>query len=171
MRAEPTDAEVADAALRLVRLLGRPASVAVLQAQLVRELHYWLLTGRHGAAVRRLGWPGDHAQQVARAVAVLRADFAEHVPVARLAAEVGMSESSFYHHFRAVTSLSPLQFQKHLRLVEAKRLMLADGVSASDAAFGVGYESVPQFTREYGRLFGRPPVRDVQETRRTAQVA
>jgi AraC-like DNA-binding protein len=171
VRVEPTDAEAADAALRLMRLLDRPASVPVLQAQFLRELHYWLLAGRHGAAIRRLGWPDSHVQRVARAVAVLRADFAQRVPVERLAAAAGMSPSSFHRHFRAVTSLSPLQFQKQLRLIEARRLMLSDRLNASTAAFAVGYESVPQFTREYGRLFGMSPARDTEAARDRISVA
>ncbi len=157
---EPTDVEVADAALRLMRLLDRPAAEAVLHAPYLRELHYWLLAGRHGPAIRRLGWLEGHARRVARAVAVLRAEFARPLPVERLAAVAGMSPSSFHQHFRAVTSLSPLQFQKQLRLIEARRLMLLEAASAGEAAFAVGYESVPQFTREYGRMFGLPPVRD-----------
>ncbi len=165
VRVEPTDAEVADAALRLMRLLDRPASVPVLQAQLVREMHYWLLAGRHGAAIRRLGWPDSHAQRVGKAVALLRTEFARPLRVEHLAAAAGMSPSSFHQHFRSVTSLSPLQFQKQLRLIEARRLMQAEGVAASRAAFEVGYESVPQFTREYGRLFGLPPVRDARQAR------
>lgn len=169
VRVDPTDAEVADVALRLMRLLERPEAVPLLHASLVRELHYWLLAGRHGAAIRRLGWPGSHAQRVARAVAVLRADFAQPLPVESLAALAGMSPSSFHQHFRAVTSLSPLQFQKQLRLIEARRLMLSEGASASSAAFAVGYESVPQFTREYGRLFGLPPGRDTQATKDRAR--
>ncbi|MDR3515528.1 MAG: AraC family transcriptional regulator [Azospirillaceae bacterium] len=169
VRVEPTDAEVTDAALRLMRLLDRPASLPVLQAQLVREMHYWLLAGRHGAAIRRLGWPDSHAARVARAVAVLRAEFAQPLPVEHLAAVAGMSPSSFHQHFRAVTSLSPLQFQKQLRLIEARRLMQAEGKTASSAAFAVGYESVPHFTRDYGRMFGLPPVRDAEAARRTAR--
>ncbi|GGA77586.1 AraC family transcriptional regulator [Brucella endophytica] len=160
IRVEPTEAEVADAALRLMRLLDRPASLPVLQAQLVREMHYWLLAGRHGAAIRRLGWPDGHVQRVARAVAMLRAEFAKPLRIEQLAAVAGMSPSSFHQHFRAVTSLSPLQFQKQLRLIEARRLVLFEDMTASSAAFAVGYESVPQFTREYARLFGLPPVRD-----------
>lgn len=160
IRVDPTDAEVADAALRLMRLLDRPAALPMLETQLVREMHYWLLAGRHGTAIRRLGWPDGHARRIARAVAVLRADYAQPISVDRLAAVAGMSPSSFHQHFRAVTSLSPLQFQKHLRLIEARRLMLSEGLSASSAAFAVGYESVSQFTREYGRLFGLPPVKD-----------
>jgi AraC-like DNA-binding protein len=165
VRVDPTDTEVADAALRLMLLLDRPASVPVLQAQLVREMHYWLLAGKHGPAILRLAWPHGHVQRVARAVAVMRSEFARPLRVERLASLAGMSPSSFHHHFRAVTSLSPLQFQKQLRLIEARRLMQSDGVSASSAAFAVGYESVPQFTREYGRMFGLSPVRDTKATR------
>lgn len=165
VRAEPTDAEVTDAALRLMRLLKRPESVPVLHVQRVRELHYWLLTGKHGAAIRRLGWPEGHDRRIARAVDVLRAEFMQPLPVDRLAATAGMSPSSFHQHFRAVTSLSPLQFQKQLRLIEARRLMLSEGMSASSAAFAVGYESVSQFTREYGRMFGLPPARDTEATK------
>lgn len=171
VRVEPTDAEVADAALRLMRLLDRPASIPVLHAQLVRELHYWLLEGKHGAAIRRLGWPDGHARRVGRAVALLRAEFARPLSVDRLAATAGMSPSSFHHHFRAVTSLSPMQFQKQLRLIEARRLMMSEGRSASSAAFAVGYESVPQFTREYGRMFGLPPGKDMEAMRLWAGAA
>jgi AraC-like DNA-binding protein len=166
---EPTDAEVANAALRLMRLLDRPASIPVLQAQLVREMHYWLLVGQHGPAIRRLGWPDGHVQRIARAVAVMRAEFARTLPVERLAAVADMSPSSFFNHFRAVTTLSPLQFQKQLRLIEARRLMITDGVTASSAAFAVGYESVSQFTREYSRMFGQPPARETEAAKRKAR--
>ena len=168
---EPTDAEVTDAALRLMRLIARPASVPVLRTQLVREMHYWLMAGRHGAAIRHLGWPDGHVQRVGRAVAALRAEFTRPLRVARLAAIAGMSPSSFHQHFRTVTSLSPLQFQKQLRLIEARRLMLSDGVTSSSAAFAVGYESVSQFTREYGRMFGLPPVRETKAARGNVRAA
>lgn len=112
VRVDRTDVEVADTALRLVRLLDRPASIPVLGAQLLREIHYWLLAGRHGPSIRRLGWPDGHVQRVARAVAILRSEYARPVPVERLAAAAGMSQSAFHQHFRSVTSLSPLQFQK-----------------------------------------------------------
>lgn len=171
LRVEATDAEVADAALRLMRLLDRPASVPVLQGPLIREMHYWLLMGRHGPAIRRLGWPDSHARRIGRAVALLRAQFAQPIGVERLAAEAGMSVSSFHHHFRAVTSLTPLQFHKQLRLIEARRLMAADGLTAGRAAFAVGYESVPHFTRDYGRLFGRPPGRDRRLARDAVRAA
>lgn len=162
MRVAPTDAETTDAALRLMQLLDRPDTLPVLQASRLREVHYWLLAGRHGDAIRRLGWPDGHVHRVARAVRVLRRDYASTIPVERLAAEAGMSASSFHQHFKAVTSLSPLQFQKQLRLIEARRLMQSQDASASRAAYAVGYESVPQFTREYGRMFGRSPAKDAR---------
>lgn len=171
IRLQPTDAEVADTALRLMRLLDRPASIPVLEVQLRREMHYWLLAGRHGAAIRHLGFPDGHARRIARAVGVIRSEFTSALPVERLASIAGMSPSTFHQHFRAATSLSPLQFQKQLRLIEARRLMLADGIPPSNAAYAVGYESVPQFTREYGRLFGSPPARDTEQVRRRTRAA
>lgn len=158
---ESTDADIASVALRMMRLLDRPAAVPVLHAQLVRELHYWLLCGRHGAAVQRLGQQPAHVAQVGRAIALVRSAFARPLPVQELAAVAAMSPSSFHHYFRELTSLSPLQFQKRLRLIEARRLMRFEAASASTAAFAVGYASVPQFTRDYGKLFGAPPVRDL----------
>ena len=168
---KPTNAEVTDTALRLVRLLDRPASVAVLQAQLVREMHHWLLTGRHGAAIRHLGLPDGRGRRIGRVVEVIRRDFASTLRVEALAAVAGMSMSTFHHHFRAVTLLSPLQFQKQLRLIEARRLMLAEYAPSSSAAHAVGYESVPQFTREYRRFFGRPPGRETRDARREVRTA
>src|SRR3546814_10107011 len=102
--------------LRLLR--DRPASIPGLREQLVREMHYWLLAGQHGTAIRHLGWTDGNVRRIARAVAVLRAEYARPIPVERLAALAGMSPSAFHQHFRTVTSLSPLQFQKHLRLIE-----------------------------------------------------
>jgi AraC-like DNA-binding protein len=168
---QPTDTEVADTALRLVRLLDRPASIRVLQDQLIREMHYWLLVGRHGPAIRHLGFPDSHARRIGRAVEAIRSNFATPLRVEQLAAIAGMSTSTFHHHFRNVTSLSPLQFLKQLRLIEARRIMLADGVSPSNAAYSVGYESVQQFTREYRRLFGMPPVQETEAARRKVQQA
>jgi AraC-like DNA-binding protein len=160
IRVDPTESEVADAALRLLRLLDRPATIPILQAQLLRELHFWLLSGRHGGAIRALGIPGSHAQRIARAVNLIRLQLAAPLRVEQLASAAGMGLSSFHEHFRAITSLTPLQFQKRLRLIEARRLMLSAGEPLSNAAYAVGYESVPQFTREYGRLFGVTPARD-----------
>lgn len=165
VRVDPTEAEVADAALRLLRLLERPSALPVLQQQLVRELHFWLLSGRHGGAIRARGIAGSHAQRIGRAVALIRTDYAKPLRIEYLAEAAGMSLSAFHAHFRAITSLTPLQFQKQLRLIEARRAMLAEGAAISNAAYAVGYESVPQFTREYGRMFGRPPARDIREAR------
>tara|TARA_R110002051_G_scaffold65769_3_gene119125 strand:+ start:19872 stop:20783 length:912 start_codon:yes stop_codon:yes gene_type:complete len=166
VQTKPTEKEIATSALRMMELLARPESIPILQAQLVREMHYWLLVGQHGPAIRRLGWPDAHIRRVARAVSVLRTEYAKPLTVEQLAASAGMSPSSFFNHFRKITSLSPLQFQKQLRLIEARRLMLAEGSSASHAAFTVGYESASQFTREYRRMFGRPPAQDTQEVKR-----
>lgn len=171
LRFQPTEAEVADSALRMVTLLERPASIPLLQAQLVREVHYWLLAGRHGPAIRQLGAPESQARRIARAVEILRRDFRSPIAVGQLAAAARMSPSTFHKHFRTVTSLSPLQFQKQLRLIEARRLMLAKGLKPSVAAYEVGYESVPQFTREYRRQFGQPPGREIQQTRRGSQAS
>ncbi|MGF6491855.1 AraC-like DNA-binding protein [Luteibacter sp. 621] len=165
VRVEPTEAEVAHAALRLVQVLARTAAVPVLKTQMIREMHYWLLAGKHGPAILNLGIAEGSAQRLARAVAIIRSDYAQPLRVERLAEAAGMSPSTFHQHFRAVTTLSPLQFQKQLRLIEARRMMLSEGTSASTAAYAVGYESVPQFTREYGRMFGAPPVRDIRVSR------
>lgn len=171
IRVDPTEAEVAEAALRLIRVFDRPSALPVLRDQLVRELHYWLLAGRHGAAIRALGVADSRAQRIARAVAIIRENYAEPLRVEQLAGTAGMSPSSFHQHFRSVTSLSPLQFQKQLRLIEARRMMLSEGAPTSNAAYAVGYESVQQFTREYGRLFGAPPGRDMKQAKAGLTIA
>lgn len=162
LHVDTTDAEVADCALRLMQLLERPRSLPILRDGLLREMHHWLLAGRHGAAIRALGSVNGHAARIGRAVALIRSHYAQPLQMAQLAEAAGMSLSTFHAHFRAVTSLTPLQFQKQLRLVEARRLMRNDGAMAKRAAHAVGYESVTQFTREYGRLFGRSPLRDAR---------
>jgi len=113
----------------------------------------------------------SHAQRIGRAVAIIRADYAKPLRVDRLAKAAGMSHSAFHLHFRSITSLTPLQFQKQLRLIEARRTMLADGASIATASHRVGYESVTQFTREYCRLFGMPPGRDMREAKRRVESA
>ncbi|MCX5493955.1 AraC family transcriptional regulator [Kaistia dalseonensis] len=171
VRVDPTETEVTDSALRLMRLLDRPASVPILQTALTRELHFWLLSGRHGGAIRALGIVDSHAQRITRAVSLIREDFARPLRVDHLAQVARMSVSSFHEHFRAITSLSPLQFQKQLRLIEARRLMLAEGQMISNAAYAVGYESVSQFTREYSRMFGSPPARHIKAVKARMQPA
>lgn len=152
--------ELHDALRRLVLLLDRPDSLAILQDGVIREIHHWLLLGREGPSIRKLGLPNSHAGRIARAVAMLRLDYAKPVHIQRLAAAVGMSRSGFHQHFRAITSLTPLQFQKQLRLIEARRLIVASTKPLGQIAFDVGYESLSQFSREYTRMHGRPPTQD-----------
>lgn len=168
VRIDPIDETVADTALRLARLLEQPEALPILGSGLLRELHYWLLAGRHGDAIRRIGMVDSHAERIGRAIALLRRDFAKTIRVETLAREAVMSEPAFHQHFRAITTLTPLQFQKQLRLIEARRMMLANGAEISKAAFDVGYRSIPQFTREYARLFGAPPGRDRQQAKEIA---
>ncbi|CAM4365740.1 AraC family transcriptional regulator N-terminal domain-containing protein [Bordetella muralis] len=171
LRVAPTEVEFADTVLRLLRLLDQPHHLAVLERSLVRELHFWLLSGRHGGAMRALGVADSHAQRIARAVAILREKYAQPIRIETLAHAASMSISAFHTHFRSITSLTPLQFQKQLRLIEARRRMLHEGVSITHASDAVGYESVPQFTREYARLFGQPPARSIRQARAEAESA
>jgi len=126
----------------------------------MQELHYWLLSGPHGAALQTLSDPNSHAGRLTAAIEILRAEYRSRVPVERLASAAAMSLTAFHKHFKQMTSLTPGQYQKRLRLIEARRLMLDEGLSATSAAFEVGYESVSQFTHDYGRLFKAPPKRD-----------
>ncbi|THT98753.1 AraC family transcriptional regulator [Lampropedia puyangensis] len=171
VRVDQTESDVSEAALRLLKLLDRPSSLPVLGKQMVRELHFWLLCGQHRHAIRALGVTDSHTARIARAISILRANYTQAVSVERLAYAAGMSLSSFHAHFRSITTLTPLQFQKQLRLLEARRHMLSDGAAISQAAHCVGYESVSQFTREYTRMFGQPPARSIREMRLQAQSA
>ncbi|HEX6997493.1 MAG TPA: helix-turn-helix domain-containing protein [Gammaproteobacteria bacterium] len=144
----------------------RPEATPLLHEGIMRELHYWLLSGPHGDALRALADPTSHASRLGAAIAILRAEYRSRIPVERLAAAAGMSLTAFHKHFKRLTSLSPGPYQKRLRLIEARRLMLEEGYPASRAAFEVGYESVSQFTRDYGRLYLAPPKRDVLRFRR-----
>lgn len=157
-----TDAAALDCGLRLMRLIERPEAATILRPGIMKELHYWLLSGRHGASLRKLALPGGQAQRIASAIRILRNEYRRPIRVGRLAAAAGMSLTTFHRHFKAITSMTPVQFQKQLRLIEARRLMLAEGSAVSRAAFDVGYESVSQFTREYGRMFGASPRRDIR---------
>jgi AraC-like DNA-binding protein len=148
----------------LCSLLDRP-DATLLHPGIKRELHYWLLSGQHGAALRALAAPDSHPSRLAAALAILRDEYRTRVPVERLASAAAMSLSAFHKHFKRMTSLTPGQYQKRLRLIEARRLMLDEGFSATSAAFEVGYESVSQFTREYRRMFQLPPKRDVSRAR------
>jgi AraC-like DNA-binding protein len=154
-----------DAFDRLVALLDQPEHIPVLAPLLQREIHYRLLTSEAGARLRQIATVDSQSHQVARTLASLNTRFAEPLRVEALARESGMSLSTFHHHFKALTAMSPLQYQKQLRLTEARRLMLSERVDASTAAFRVGYESPSQFSREYRRLFGAPPSKDIADLR------
>jgi AraC-like DNA-binding protein len=160
-----TDGALLDSVVRLVRLLDKPRDVPVLSPLVLREIHYRALTGELGARLRELCIVDSQIQRIARAIDTLRTRFAEGFSVEELAAIAHMSPSSFHHRFKEVTAMSPVQFQKQLRLHEARRLMLTEGLEASVAAHRVGYESASQFSREYRRLFGAPPRREIDALR------
>ena len=154
--------------VRLLALLDEPAAIPVLAPLIQREIHYRLLATDQAPRLRQIAAVGSQSHRVARAIDWLKIHYAEPLRIDELAARVQMSPSSLHHHFRQLTAMSPLQYQKWLRLNEARRLMLSDGADAATAAFGVGYESPSQFSREYARLFGAPPRRDVEAGRRGA---
>lgn len=160
-----------DAVLRLVRLLDDPAALPVLGPLAEQEILYRLLAGPDGARMRHITSSQGRVAQVGRAIAWIGQNFRERFSIERLAAEVGMSPSSLHEHFRAVTAMTPLQFQKQLRLQDARSLMLVRDIDATTAAFHVGYESPTQFTREYRRHFGEPPARDIARLRASPGLA
>jgi AraC-like DNA-binding protein len=164
----PLDGHLLDAIVRLTRLLDSPADAPVLLPLITREIIYRLLRGEQGTRLRHLAIQGGYTPHIARAVERLRQDFDQPLRIERLAQELGMSVSGFHHHFKAVTALSPLQFQKRLRLQEARRLMLGEDLDAASAAYRVGYQDASHFNREYKSLFGVPPMRDVQRLREEA---
>lgn len=159
------DTLLLDCALRLAKLLDTPEDIPILAPLIVREMYYRLLTSEQGEAVRQIATSGSNMQRIAEVIKQLKADFAQPLRIADLAEQAKMSASSFHHHFKAVTSMSPLQYQKQLKLLEARRLLLAESSDASNAAYQVGYESASQFSREYSRMFGAPPIRDVEHLR------
>ncbi|MBI4928598.1 MAG: AraC family transcriptional regulator [Anaerolineae bacterium] len=165
MHVSTLDADLQDAVLRLVRLMDAPAGAPVIQPLIVREIIFRLLTGQQGARMRHLAVQGGYTPVIARAVEKLRRDFDQPLRMEELARELGISVSGLHHHFKAVTALSPLQFQKQLRLQEARRLMLGEALDAASAAYRVGYQDASHFNREYKSLFGSPPLRDVQRLR------
>ena len=164
----PLDANLLDAVVRLVRLLDSPAEAHVLQPLITREIIYRLLIGEQGDRLRHLAAQGGHTSHIAYAVERLRRDFDQPQRIEQLAGELGMSVSGFHHHFKAVTTMSPLQFQKRLRLQEARRLMSSESLDAASAAYRVGYRDASHFNREYKSLFGAPPMRDVRRLREAA---
>nr|WP_231934116.1 AraC family transcriptional regulator [Bordetella bronchialis] len=149
-----------DGVLRLLRLLDSPVDIPVLAPMVKREIFYRLLMNGQGAVLRQLVQKDSHTQRIARAIRLLREHYVRPLRVEELARHAHMSPSSFHHHFKAVTAMSPLQFQKQLRLQEARRLMFTSDADVAVVAHQVGYESPSQFSREYSRLFGSAPLRD-----------
>ena len=159
------DEGLRDALTRLIRLLAEPQLIPFLAPLIQQEIIVRLLNGEHGPTLRHLVAVGSPSQQIAKAVAWLKQHYKENMPMDDLAATVHMSPSTFRQHFRAVAGMSPLQYLKNLRLQEARQLMLNEDMDASSAAVRVGYESASQFSREYSRLFGEPPQRDIKRMR------
>lgn len=159
------DAPLLDCALRLTRLLDTPQDISILAPMIIREIYYRLLIGEQGEAVRQIATSGSNMQRIAEAIALVKANFTKPIRIEDLARQASMSPSSFHYHFKEVTSMSPLQYQKQLRLLAARRLMLAEKSDAANAAYQVGYESPSQFSREYSRMFGAPPIRDIERLR------
>lgn len=164
----PLDSELLDAATRLLRVASSAADSRVLVPLIKREIIYRLLTGDQGDRLRQLPSPGNHSHLVARALKRLRQEFNQQLSIEDLAKEVGMSSTRFHHHFKAVTDMSPLQFQKQLRLQEARRLMLSEELDAASAGYRVGYDDPSHFSRDYKKHFGRSPMRDVEKLRQIA---
>ena len=159
------DIPLIDCAIRLTRLLDTPQDIPFLAPLLIREMYYRLLVGEQSEAVRQITTSGSNMQRVATMILRINNDFTKSFRVEELAEQANMSIASFHRHFKKVTSMSPLQYQKQLRLLEARRLMLAENADAANAAYQVGYESPSQFSREYSRMFGAPPIKDIERLR------
>ncbi|EGQ7867057.1 AraC family transcriptional regulator [Vibrio parahaemolyticus] len=154
-----------DAFVRLAELLDEGQNIKILAPIIKREIFYRLLMSEQGTRLHQIVTAGSHSHQIAKAIDWLKNNFVKPLSVGDLASYTGMSKSSFYTHFRSMTSMTPLQFQKKLRLSEARRLMLTENLDAMAATFKVGYESPSQFSREYSRLFGAPPSKDIKSLR------
>ncbi|MFG1497096.1 AraC family transcriptional regulator [Saccharospirillum sp. HFRX-1] len=159
------DDQLADCLLRLIRLSQDPQAVPILAPAMMREIHYWLLRSPYGIELCKLAEPESQMHRIAKAIQLLRQRYTEPLRVDEIAKSVQMSASSFYQHFKAITSLSPIQYQKKLRLLEARRLMVSGAIRVTDAAYQVGYESLAQFSRDYSREFGAAPKRDITTLR------
>jgi AraC-like DNA-binding protein len=165
------DGNLLDAVVRLVRLAESPDEAKVLRSLIEREIVYRLLAGDQGGRLSHLVSLGGHTPQIATAVKHLRQDFDQPLRIDRLAQELGMSVSGFHHQFKAVTNMSPLQFQKRLRLQEARRLLLDEELDATSTAYRVGYSDASHFSREYKRLFGEPPMRNIERLKEMAEAS
>jgi AraC-like DNA-binding protein len=167
--ASPLDISLLDAVVRLIRLVETPNEARVLAPLVIREIIYRLLAGAQGTRLRHIAVLGGYTHHIARAVNLLWKDFNQPLRIENIAQEIGMSVSGFHHQFKAVTSMSPLQFQKRLRLQEARRLMLGEHLDAASAGYRVGYDDASHFNREYKSFFGLPPMRDMERLREAAR--
>jgi len=165
MDVSPMDANLLDAVVRLVRLLDTPVEGKVLEPLITREIVFRLLVGGQGARLSHLLALGADTHRISKAIGFLRENFDQAVRMDDIAHDLGMSVSGFHHHFKSVTAMSPLQFQKQIRLQEARRLMLGEDLDAASAGGRVGYEDPAYFSREYKKLFGAPPQRDIAKLR------
>ena len=156
-----------DAFFRLLKCLKNPKDVPVLSPMIIREIIYRLLNDKHGESVKQLGIVGSQTQRIAKVIDSIKSGYAKALKMENLAKEAGMSPASFHRYFKEITLMSPLQFQKQLRLQEARRLLMAGDLDAGSVSFEVGYESPSQFSREYSRMFGLPPKADVNQFKKT----
>jgi len=154
------DEPLLESVVRLARLLDTPRDIPMLGPMAIREVYYRVLSGPHGAAFAQIAVNGSNVQRIANAITMLRTNFHKPMRVEEMAAAASMSPSSFHHHFKEVTAMSPLQYQKKVRLLEARRILLSEVSDAASTAYRVGYESASQFSREYSRMFGAPPIAD-----------
>jgi AraC-like DNA-binding protein len=159
------DDAMLDAVLRFARLLESPKDIPILAPMMMREVHYRMLSAAHGPAIAQIAVAGSNTQKIAQAIRRMKSDLSRATSIEDLATTATMSPSSFHHHFKAVTAMSPLQYLKRLRLTEARQIMLTEPIDAASTAYRVGYESPSQFSREYARMFGAPPMRDIAEIR------
>ena len=157
--------ELLDAVTRLAGLLDHPKDLTALAPLVLREIHYRLLTGPGGAIIRHMAQADSRLNQISKAILWIRANFRQACRIEAAAEVAGMSRSSFHHHFRAITDMTPIEFRTQLRMQEARRLMVSESLEAAIAGFSVGYESPSQFSRDYARLFGAPPARDAERLR------
>lgn len=164
----PLNADLLDAVVRLVRLIGSPSESQILMPMIKHEIVYRLLKGDQGNLLYHMTISSGYTSNIARAVERLRQNFDQTIRIEDLAQELGMSISSFHQHFKSVTAMSPMQFQKRVRLQEARRLMLGEDLDATSAAYQVGYNDAAYFNRDYKSLFGNPPMRDIQRLREAA---
>ncbi len=160
-----TNENLLDALLRLVNLLDTPEDIPVLSHLVTKEILYRILNGEHGYRIKQFAMMGSHSQTVVRAIKYINDNFSKNIKIEQLARNVGLSPSSLHNYFKKVTAMSPLQYQKMIRLQEARRLLLSEELDAVTVSFKVGYESPSQFNREYARMFGLPPIKDKKQRR------